>query len=172
MNLYWHSIKQSHQDWLETIKTKRLGVIVQDGDLLLMEKNTNPGYNNMTSFLNTTLSKDIDEVFSLETLQRKPIDLVSKRTGYNDLRYLKTLSWSIERSFHKPDKNHNETWIYKDSILVFELISDNKKEIDPSEHRESQRHTRQELDELLQADGSNGSSYLIKRLFDSQQENA
>ncbi|HMY80807.1 MAG TPA: hypothetical protein PLW93_01005 [Candidatus Absconditabacterales bacterium] len=167
MNLQGQSQTQPHMPNLPTKTTKRLGVILKQADQFLLEVNTTPGYNRITSFLNTTLG-DNDGEYSEEYMQSKATEIIQQRAGYQDVNYLKTLSGSIERSFHKPDKDYNEIGLYDNSILVFELLSQQQSPIDQQYQRETLRCTNEELDQLLQANGQNGSSFLMKTLYDSQ----
>lgn len=145
-----------------------MGVIVTHNHKFLLELNTTAGYNNIISFLNTTLSRNNEEVFAEGELQSRALELIYKRTGYKNLHYLKTLHGSIERSFHKFDKDYNEIGLYEDTILVFELLSEDKDIIDPEINREIIWVNEEELTDLLHSDGQNGSSHLIKSLYDSQ----
>ena len=93
---------------LPTISTQRLGVIIKKGDNFLLEMNTTPRYDNIATFLNTTLSNDMSQSFSLEELQEKALELIKTRTGYTHLSFIAVLQGEIEWSFHKPDKDYNE----------------------------------------------------------------
>lgn len=169
MNLVWISEIQKPIEWLTSIRTKRLWVILRVWDLFVLDVNTTLWYDRITSFLNTTLSQDVNEEFDLEQLQQKAINLIKTRTWYTNLQYSFTLDWSIERHFHKPDKQYNEIGLYDKSILVYDILGEGSKiDIDPQTHREITYCTNDELVWMLQPNGKNWSSYLMKQLYDLQ----
>lgn len=169
MNLIGISEIQKPIESLATIHTKRLWVILRVWELFVLDVNTSPWYNKITSFLNTTLSQDINEDFNSEQLQQKASHLIQTRTWYTNTHYSFTLDWSIERHFHKPDKEYNEIGLYNKTILVFDILWEgNKIDIDPQSYREITYCTNDELVGMLQPNGQNGSSYLMKQLYDLQ----
>jgi len=140
-------------------------VIIKYGDSFILEQNTNPAYKGMTSFPNTTLSYSLDEEYTQDQLIHKAQELIRTRLWYTDLQFSYLLLWDIHWSFHKPDKDYNECWLYHDSILVFDLLTTDVLELTWSEQRIIVSKTSDELHDYFQSDGRNGSSYLIWQLY-------
>jgi hypothetical protein len=150
---------------LPTKQTRRLWVIVKDGNNFLLEQNLNPAYNGITSFPNTTLSYSIDQQFIQVELIEKAKNLIKTRLWYINLSFSHILKWGIKRSFHKPDKEYNECWLYDNSILIFNLVDQSQIEVNPEEKRSIVWKSESELNEYFQTDGTNGSSWLIRKLY-------
>lgn len=161
MNLLkWISITQAPDVDLLTKYTRRLCIIVKYWDLFLLEKN--PNYDGMTSFANTSLPHNN---YTQQQLIELSKHIVNNRFGYTDLYFDSILDWAVQRLYHKPDRDHNECWLYDGTILIFELMSTmishnhyNRIPVWKSSH---------ELSDYFQWDGSNGSSKLIFEQYQS-----
>lgn len=165
-NIYtWISHIQAPIASLPTKHTLRLWVIVLYKEQFLMLRNTTVGYNNITSFPNTTLSENKDEMMTEQSLTERAKELIITRTWYIDMEYRSVLPTTISRTFHKPDKNYNEKWIYKRTILIFDLLSLNNIWTDSSQVHSSERYSHEELSTILRHDGTKGSSALMYQAY-------
>lgn len=159
------SITQSPNITLPTKYTRRLAIIVRNWEDLLLEHNEQ--YNN-TSFINTTLSEDANSDFTLEELTLRAKNLVQQRTWYTNIHFAYTLNQSFTWTFHKPDKDYNECWLYDWTVLIFDMIDSIQWPTDPLQPRSIIRRTANEINLHMKQDGSSGSSGIIRQIYQQQ----
>jgi hypothetical protein len=150
---------------LPTITTRRLAVIARYQWMFLLEHNDQY---NVTSFINTTLSKDSNDHFDHQQLLDKASQLLQARTWYHNIRFDSYLQQSYSRTFHKPDKDYNECGLYDWTALIVDLIDQDIWITDPTQSRTILRKTKEELDTLFAQDQDHGSSKLLWQLYNIQ----
>jgi hypothetical protein len=122
---------------------------------------------NMSAFINTTLSDTRDQEQSSDIIETLLRTKITERTGITTLTNKWSVQTEIHRKFRKPTSQwwHNEDAIYAPwSIMVFET----QEQWTETKNYKLQRYTAQELSEVLKTDGSNGSSYLIREAYQKE----
>lgn len=149
------------QPWVEgkEVKvTQRIAAIVKfDESKFLMLKNLDPSID-MLAFPNWNLK-------GLENSSETVLRLLVKRTGFYDVKEIRRIDGQISWKFRKPLPDaKNEDASYMDSLYVIELGS-LAQEITEDTSHEVVWVDADNIDDMLQKNGANGSSYLLRRLY-------
>lgn len=163
---------QPHDNALPTRDIVRCALILRDTQhesvRYLFWKHNNPLYKDMTAFPNTSLSLVWESLSPEEKEAYVRLHLLEERAWYKDVTFVWVLSSSIVWKYRKPDQNYNIDAIYKETVFVADLLSEEKSLSDRDESHTYEWYTADEIESLLQPWWQNGSSYLIWQAYKSE----